>query len=102
MLNSLRSIVQEVNAAPDLNSVLEIIVSRIKHTMATQVCSVYLRNQQGVYVLMATEGLNKTAIGHVTLSKNEGLVGLVAKREEPGNLDDAESDPKYQYFPETG
>ena len=102
MLNSLRSIVQEVNAAPDLNSVLEIIVSRIKHTMATQVCSVYLRNQQGIYVLMATEGLNKTAIGHVTLGKNEGLVGLVAKREEPVNLDDAESHPKYQYFPETG
>lgn len=102
MLNSLRSIVQEVNGAPDLNSVLEIIVSRVKKAMATQVCSVYLRDRSNVYVLMATEGLHKTAVGHVTLAKNEGLVGLVAAREEPVNLDDAESHPRYQYFSETG
>lgn len=102
MLNSLRSIVQEVNAASDLNSVLEIIVSRVKQAMKTEVCSIYLRDNQSQFVLMATEGLNKGALRRVKLPLNEGLVGHVAAREEPLNLDDAESHPRYQYFPETG
>lgn len=102
MLNSLRSIVQEVNSARDLGSVLNIIVTRVRAAMNTQVCSVYLRDEQGMYCLMATEGLNQEAIGQVRLAVNEGLVGMVAAREEPFNLDQADSHPKFQYFPETG
>ncbi|WP_045855985.1 phosphoenolpyruvate--protein phosphotransferase [Teredinibacter purpureus] len=102
MLNSLRSIVQEVNAAADLQSVLAIIVTRVQAAMHTEVCSVYLRSANNNFVLMATEGLNKSAVGQVKLGLNEGLVGYVAIREEPLNLDDAESHPKFQYFPETG
>ena len=102
MLSSLRQIVQEVNAAPDLAKVLAIIVARVRASMDTEVCSVYLRNDEGVYILMSSEGLNQEAIGRVALSKNEGLVGLVAAREEPLNLQNAESHPKFQYFSETG
>ena len=102
MLSDLRRIVQEVNAARDLPAVLRIIVNRVKTTMATEVCSVYLRNSQDAYVLMATEGLNTEAVGRVILAKGEGLVGLVAAREEPVNLDQAEAHPKFAYFPETG
>ena len=102
MLSDLRRIVQEVNAARDLPAVLRIIVNRVKTTMATEVCSVYLRNSQDAYVLMATEGLNTEAVGRVVLAKGEGLVGLVAAREEPVNLDQAEAHPKFAYFPETG
>ncbi|VUD62209.1 Phosphoenolpyruvate-dependent phosphotransferase system [Thalassocella blandensis] len=102
MLNSLRQIVQEVNSAPDLNAVLEIIVRRVKAAMNADVCSVFLRNQSNVYVLMATDGLHQNAVGKVSLSKEEGLVGYVATREEPINIDDAESHVKFQYFPETG
>ena len=102
MLASLRQIVQEVNSASDLTSILEIIVSRVRSAMTTEVCSVYLRNTKNHYVLMGTEGLNKDAVGTVSLAVNEGLVGLVAAREEPINLDEAESHSNYQYFPETG
>ena len=102
MLNSLRSIVQEVNVARDLKTALNIIVTRVKDTMATQVCSVYLRDGNGGYVLMATEGLNAAAVGQVRLAPDEGLVGRVVVREEPINLEHAEAHPKYQYFPETG
>lgn len=102
MLSSLRSIVQEVNAARDLPAVLRIIVERVKKTMSTEVCSIYLRNPQDEYVLMATEGLNAEAVGRVILPKGRGLVGLVAQREEPVNLDRAEEHPKFEYFPETG
>jgi phosphotransferase system, enzyme I, PtsP len=102
MLNYLRSIVQEVNAARDMKSALEIIVQRVKEVMQTQVCSVYLRDAKGDYVLMATDGLNPTAVGAVRLAAGEGLVGRVVVREEPINLDQAEAHPSYQYFPETG
>lgn len=102
MLNSLRTIVQEVNAARDLKAALNIIVCRVKSTMKTQVCSVYLRDGKGGYVLMATDGLNEDAVGKVSLLPDEGLVGRVVMREEPINLEHAEAHPKYAYFPETG
>ncbi len=102
MLSSLRSIVQEVNAARDMKTALAIIVSRVKQAMGTQVCSVYLRNPSGDYVLMATDGLNANAVGKVRLRPGEGLVGRVVMREEPVNLEHAETHPSYQYFPETG
>ncbi len=102
MLNSLRNIVQEVNAARDLPSALGIIVSSVKAAMRTHVCSVYMRDDEGGYVLLATDGLNQNAVGHVRLSAGEGLVGRVVVREEPINLEQAEAHPSYQYFPETG
>lgn len=102
MLNSLRSIVQEVNSARDLGSALNIIVQRVKAVMATHVCSAYLRDGKGQYLLMATDGLNQNAVGHVSLGLGEGLVGYVAQREEPINLELATAHPKYQYFEATG
>jgi phosphotransferase system, enzyme I, PtsP len=102
MLNSLRTIVQEVNAARDLTSALGIIVSSVKNAMRTHVCSVYMRDDDGGYVLMATDGLNQDAVGRVRLLAGEGLVGRVVVREEPINLEQAEAHPNYQYFPETG
>ncbi|MYM63489.1 phosphoenolpyruvate--protein phosphotransferase [Pseudomaricurvus sp. HS19] len=102
MLNYLRSIVQEVNAARDLQSALNIIVQRVKSVMVTEVCSAYLRDGQGNFVLMATDGLNQSSVGQVTLALGEGLVGYVAQREEPINLEQATAHPKYQYFEATG
>ncbi|MEZ5539073.1 MAG: phosphoenolpyruvate--protein phosphotransferase [Pseudomonadales bacterium] len=103
MLNALRKLVQEVNAATHLEEALSLIVRRVRTEMATQVCSIYLLDTDSQrYILMATEGLNQDAVGKVSLAVGEGLVGLAAKREEPINLDDAESHPQYRYFPETG
>ena len=103
MLNTLRKIVQEVNAAKDLKAALTIIVQRVKETMGSQVCSVYLLDpESNRFVLMATDGLNKRVIGKVSMSPNEGLVGLVGSREEPLNLEHASEHPRYRYFAETG
>src|SRR5690606_38305582 len=103
MLNTLRKIVQEVNAAKDLKAALGIIVQRVREAMGSQVCSVYLLDPEtNRYVLMATEGLNKRAIGKVSMSPNEGLVGLVGSRKEPLNLEHASEHPRYRYYAETG
>ena len=103
MLNTLRTIVQEVSAAADLQTALQIIVRRVRHAMTTEVCSVYLYDpDRNSYTLMASEGLNKSAVGVVTLAYSEGLVGQVGLREEPINLEDAASHPKFHYIRETG
>ena len=103
MLDRLRDIVQAVNSARDLQSALDVIVSSVREAMATQVCSVDLLDSDiGSHVLMASEGLRKESVGHVSLQLDEGLVGLVARNAEPVNLEDAQSHPNYHYLSETG
>jgi phosphotransferase system enzyme I (PtsP) len=103
MLSDLRSIVQQVSEAADLEVALDIIVSRVKHSMSVSVCSVYLYDEQNQrYLLMATKGLSQKAVRKASLNIGEGLVGLVASREEPINLEIAEKHPSYQFLPETG
>ncbi len=103
MLSILRSLIQEVNSARDLQEALDIIVSRVQKAMGTEVCSVYLLDPDtNRYVLMATEGLYRKAVGKVSLGYSEGLIGLVGSREEPINLENAPAHPRYRYFPATG
>ncbi|ASK36611.1 phosphoenolpyruvate--protein phosphotransferase [Alloalcanivorax mobilis] len=103
MLDTLRRIVQEVNNAPDIRSALDFMALRVRDAMGTEVCSIYLRdNTAERYVLMASEGLKREAVGHVSLGFSEGLVGQVGQREEPINLEDAFAHPKFHYLAETG
>jgi len=103
MLDALRSVIQEVNRAGDLQSVLEIIVERVREVMSTEVCSVYLKDEdQQRYVFMATRGLNPEVVGKVTMELDEGLVGYVGERAEPINLEDAQNHPRNRYFEEIG
>lgn len=102
-LTQLRRIVQEVNSARDLSSVLDIIVSRVQSALNAQVCSVYLLNPKlNRHILMATEGLNQSYLGKVSLATGEGLVGQVALREEIVNIEDAKAHPKFQSVPGLG
>ena len=103
MLGTLRRIVQEVNAAPDLPRALQLITGRVKQAMDVDVCSVYLVDtSRDELVLMATEGLNPESVGQVQMAFDRGLAGLVAERAEPANISDATLHPRYEYFPTTG
>jgi phosphotransferase system, enzyme I, PtsP len=103
MLATLQRIIQEVNAAPGLTEVMSLIVHRVTDAMRCNVCSLYLADaDRGQFVLVATVGLNAEAVGKVRINRRQGLVGLVAEREEPINLDSATEHPRFLYFPETG
>lgn len=102
MLEVLRNIVLEVNAAQSLDQALDIIVSRVRLAMGTEVCSVYIRDQQQRYIFRATEGLNSEQVGKASLASGEGLVGLVAERGEPVNLEDAEQHENFRFLPDLG
>lgn len=103
MLDTLRSIIQEVSKAGDLDTVLNIIVDRVHAAMKTEVCSIYLKDEdEQRFVFMATRGLNQEAVGQVTMSLDEGLVGYVGERAEPINLEDAPNHPRNRFFEEIG
>ncbi|MBA2654302.1 MAG: phosphoenolpyruvate--protein phosphotransferase [Gammaproteobacteria bacterium] len=103
MLKILRRIVQEVNSAQNLREALDIATKRIKDAISSEACSIFLVDEErGEYVLMATEGLNKDCINKARLKFGEGLIGLVGEREEPINLDDAPTHPRFRYYPDIG
>lgn len=103
MLDTLRRLVQAVTDAESLDEALVTIVTRIKETMQTGVCSVYLLDEHtDRWVLMATDGLNPDSVRKASLGKLEGLVGSVGSRGELLNLDDAPKHPAFRFLRETG
>ncbi len=102
MLDILRQIIQEVNEASDLGEALEIIVRRVKKTIKSDACSVYLTDfDSRTHVLRATDGLRPEAVNRIALPMHRGLIGLVCERAEPVNLDDAPAHPRYLFTAET-
>jgi len=101
MLGQLRRIVQDVAQEPSLASAMAGLVSNVKNALQTECCSVYLADyQQQQFMLMATDGLNKDAIGKVAIGFSEGLIGWVGQREEPINLAAAHLHPRFKVTPE--
>lgn len=103
MLETLRRIVQEVTSANDLTESLQIMVQRVRAAVDTSAATVFLiDNHRAEYVLMATDGLNPEVCGSVRIPLDKGLIGLVGRREEPINLDDAPAHPAYFHHDKVG
>lgn len=101
MLTSLKQIIQEVSKIPGLDPALARLVSMVKQTMQVDSCSIYLSNYAERHLLLtATDGLDPHAIGKVKIGFNEGVIGLVGDREEPLNIEDAPSHPRFKHYPE--
>lgn len=92
MLKILKRIVQDVTTANQLTEALTILVQRVRKAVNADAVSVYLiDNKHAEYVLIATEGLNKQAESRVRVGLDSGLIGLVGRREEPINIENAPS-----------
>ena len=101
MLNMLRHIIQEVSGAQNFSEALDIMVKRIADALASEACSVFLLDRHhGEYALVATQGLDQSAVNKVRVPINKGLLGLVGEREEPINIDDATKHPRFHHIPE--
>ncbi|MEH6744537.1 phosphoenolpyruvate--protein phosphotransferase [Hyphomonas sp.] len=99
LMNRLRQVMAEEG---ETRSRLDKVVRLIASTMVADVCSIYLRLQDGALLLIATEGLKADAVAATRLTVNEGLVGLVARRAEPMAIQDAPRHASFSYRPETG
>ncbi|MEP3112133.1 phosphoenolpyruvate--protein phosphotransferase [Nisaea sp.] len=99
MLRRLRDVMADTRAPQErLNSITSIIGA----DMAAEVCSIYVRRSDNLLELCSTEGLNKDAVHRTLMHFGEGLVGDIAARAQSLALSDAQSHPKFAYFPETG
>ncbi len=81
---------------------LDHIVHLIAGVMVTDVCSLYLKRQDGSLELFATEGLNAAAVHNTRLKRGEGLVGRAAELNLTINEPDAPKHPAFSFRPETG
>jgi phosphotransferase system enzyme I (PtsP) len=82
---------------------LEGLVRMVAAAFDCEVCSLYSYDPEtGLLSLAATQGLPARSIGRVTMSKTEGLVGLVVEQQQPIVVDDALAHPRFKFFPETG
>lgn len=101
MLETLRRIVEAVDAAHHRDEALAIIVRRVKEAMEVDACSVYLIDEAGShFVLMATDGLNAAQVGVFRVQRTAGIIGLVWERQEPVNVAIASDHPRYRGFAE--
>jgi phosphotransferase system enzyme I (PtsP) len=86
----------------DMQETLDNIVALIARRMGSDVCSIYLLEEDGeTLVLKATKGLSKSAVGKVRMNTSEGLTGLVVEQRGVVALENAPSHPRYKYFRET-
>ena len=98
MLKILKRIVQDVTTAHRLSDALIILVQSVRKAVSADAVSVFLiDNSHAQYVLIATDGLNKQAESRVRVALDTGLIGLVGRREEPINIDDAPSHSDYHH-----
>ena len=81
-LQALRKIFQEAGELSSADELLHLIVTRVKEATHSDVCSIYLADEeQDDWVLVATEGLSSAAIGKVRMRTGEGLVGHICKHQ---------------------
>jgi phosphotransferase system, enzyme I, PtsP len=99
IMRRLREIMAETG---DGQSRLDKIVRQIAGLMVAEVCSMYLKRQDGSLELFATEGLNPAAVHNTFMKRGEGLVGRCAELAVPINEPDAQNHPAFSYRPETG
>lgn len=101
MLTTLRRIVLEFSREAELQNALERMVYNVKKAINTDCCTIYLADYpQQNFILMASDGLAKNSQGQTRVSFSQGLVGLVAQREEPLNIANAQQHQDFIYAPE--
>jgi phosphotransferase system enzyme I (PtsP) len=101
-LTILEDISTLISHSHDLEETLNQIAAIVAERMDTEVCSIYIFDQRRTRLtLSATMGLDKEAVGKVSMGIGEGLTGLVLERMKPVMVVDALAHPRYKYFPET-
>ncbi|HEX5148702.1 MAG TPA: GAF domain-containing protein [Candidatus Limnocylindrales bacterium] len=94
----LHEIAQLATLARDWDELMRTIVDRTTAAMDVQVCSFYLADRDRTRLtLAATNGLDRTQVGRVSLAFGEGITGRVAAAREPIAVDDVTRDPRFSW-----
>lgn len=100
-LRTLEDISALILHSHDLQETLDNIVNLVAKRMATDVCSIYLLDEDGETLrLHATRGLSRLSVG-ITMNTSEGLTGLAVESRGVVATDNAPLHPRYKYFRQT-
>ena len=78
---------------------LERTVEMVMHHMKTEVCSIYLYDEDTEdLVLKASEGLHRDSVGHIKMKIGDGLTGKALKELRPICVTKASKDPDFKPF----
>lgn len=100
-LQALRKIFQEAGELSSTKELLDLIVKRVRDALLSDVCSIYLLDdEENRCVLRATDGLKPSAVGVVSMALGEGLVGYICQHQSVLNLENGQEHPNFKLFPE--
>lgn len=100
-LRTLEDISSIILHSHDLQDTLDNIVTLVAKRMGSDVCSIYLLENDGeTLTLKATKGLSKASVNRVSMKIHEGLTGLAVETRAMVMTDNAPSHPRYKYFKE--
>ena len=100
-LRTLEDISALILHSHDLQETLDNIVNLVAKRMSSDVCSIYLLEEDGETLrLHATRGLSRLSVG-ITMKTSEGLTGLAVEQRGVVATDNAPLHPRYKYFRQT-
>ena len=94
----LHDIAQLATLARDWDELMRTIVDRTTVAMNVRVCSFYLADRDRTRLtLAATNGLDRTQVGRVSLAFGEGITGRVAATRRPIAVEDVTTDRRFSW-----
>jgi signal transduction histidine kinase len=94
----LHEIAQLATQARDWDELMRAIVDGTTVALGVEVCSFYLADRdQPRLTLAATNGLDRTQVGRVSLAFGQGITGRVAADREPIAVEDVTVDPRFSW-----
>ncbi len=94
----LNEIAQLATLARDWDELMRSIVDGTTEALGVEVCSFYLADRASTRLtLAATNGLDRSQVGKVSLGFGEGITGRVAATREPIAVDDVTVDPRFAW-----
>jgi signal transduction histidine kinase len=94
----LNEIAQLATLARDWDELMRSIVDGTTEALEVEVCSFYLSDRASTRLtLAATNGLDRSQVGRVSLAFGEGITGRVAASREPIAVDDVNVDPRFAW-----
>ena len=102
-ISTLEDISALILQSHDLGETLGNIVALVAKRMGTEVCSIYLFDDDGETLrLRASKGLSPRSVGKVAMKLGEGLTGLAVEERRVVSIPEPHNHPRYRYFKETG
>jgi K+-sensing histidine kinase KdpD len=97
-LSFLTEIAQVATQARDWDELMRTIVDGTTEAMGVQVCSFYLPDRERMRLtLAATNGLDRSQVGKVSLAWGEGITGRVAASQVPIAVPDVTRDDRFAW-----